>query len=109
MVLEILRSRLQLESASRKNTPRNRLALRIRMTIGFLLGVAAPAAVGAAITAIGTARIETAHPASGRLIEVTGGWLHVLELGATTAQDRLPVVLVHGASGNLEDMRVALG
>jgi pimeloyl-ACP methyl ester carboxylesterase len=79
------------------------------MTIFFLVGVAAFAAAGAAITAVGTARIEAAHPASGRLVEVSGGRLHVLELGAATAQDRLPVVLVHGASGNLEDMRLALG
>ena len=79
------------------------------MTIVFLLGVAASAAVGAAITAIGTARIEAAHPASGRLIEVTGGRLHVLELGAASVLDRWPVVLVHGASGNLEDMHLTLG
>jgi pimeloyl-ACP methyl ester carboxylesterase len=79
------------------------------MTIVFLLGVAASAAAGAAITAIGTARIEAAHPASGRLIEVTGGRLHVLELGAASVLDRWPVVLVHGASGNLEDMHLTLG
>jgi pimeloyl-ACP methyl ester carboxylesterase len=79
------------------------------MTTFFLLGVAPLVAARALITIVGTARIEAAHPASGRLIEVPGGRLHVVELGAATAQDRLPVVLVHGASGNLEDMRVALG
>jgi pimeloyl-ACP methyl ester carboxylesterase len=38
---------------------------------------------------------------------VTGGRLHVLELGNTA--DPVPVVLLHGASGNLQDMRLALG
>jgi pimeloyl-ACP methyl ester carboxylesterase len=51
-------------------------------------------------------RIERAHPAAGRLVEVDGGRLHLLELGPAAAP---PVVLLHGASGNLNDMRIALG
>ena len=39
---------------------------------------------------------------------VTGGRMHVLELGSSDGEE-LPVVLLHGASGNLEDMRLALG
>ena len=38
---------------------------------------------------------------------MTGGRLHVLELGP--ASDAPPVVLLHGASGNLADMRLTLG
>ncbi len=51
-------------------------------------------------------RIERAHPPAGRFVEVAGGRLHLLELGPADAP---PVVLLHGASGNLGDMRVALG
>ena len=60
----------------------------------------------AALTQFGTRRIERAHPPAGRFVEVAGGRLHLLELGPPDAP---PVVLLHGASGNLQDMRVALG
>ena len=60
----------------------------------------------AAVTFIGTWAIERANPPAGRFVEVEGGRLHVVELGAADAP---PVLLLHGASGNLADMRVALG
>jgi pimeloyl-ACP methyl ester carboxylesterase len=50
--------------------------------------------------------IEQAHPPAGRFVEVAGGRIHLVELGPAAAA---PVVLLHGASGNLEDMRLALG
>jgi hypothetical protein len=50
--------------------------------------------------------IEQAHPPAGRFVEVSGGRLHLVELGPANGA---PVVLFHGASGNLEDMRLALG
>jgi pimeloyl-ACP methyl ester carboxylesterase len=74
-----------------------------------LLIVAGILVTGAAVTVVESARIEAAHPASGRFVEVAGGRLHVLELGPVTPAGRPPVVLVHGASGNLEDQRLALG
>ena len=56
------------------------------------------------------ARIEAAHPAVGRFIEVEGGRLRVLELGPSSGREKkVPIVLVHGASGNLNDLRIALG
>jgi pimeloyl-ACP methyl ester carboxylesterase len=61
----------------------------------------------AALTMVGTRAIERAHPPSGRFITVDGTRLHVLELGPPG--NGLPVVLLHGASGTLEDMRLALG
>jgi len=81
------------------------------MIIFVVLTVAAILAAGAVVTAIATARIEAAHPAAGRFVAVAGGRLHVLELGppAGTADADWPVVLVHGASSNLEDMRLAIG
>src|SRR3954468_12675519 len=61
----------------------------------------------AALTAAGVVAIERRYPPAGRFLEVAGGRLHVLELG--TANDEPPVVLLHGASGNLQDMRLILG
>jgi pimeloyl-ACP methyl ester carboxylesterase len=60
----------------------------------------------AVFTAFGVKSIEAANPPSGRLVEVEGGRLHLVELGTAAAQ---PVVLLHGASTNLGDMRLALG
>jgi len=78
----------------------------MRMTI-IILAVAAAVLGGlAAFTALGVRRIEQAHPPAGRFVEVSGGRLHLLELGPADAP---PVVLLHGASGNVADMRVALG
>ena len=51
--------------------------------------------------------IERHYPPAGRFVEVDGGRLHVLELGAEN--DGVPIVLLHGASGNLQDMRLGLG
>lgn len=61
---------------------------------------------GAVITFIGVRLIERAHPPRGRFIDSGGLRQHVVELGA--AADT-PIVLIHGASCNLEDMRLALG
>jgi pimeloyl-ACP methyl ester carboxylesterase len=58
-------------------------------------------------TAVGALLIERQHPPAGRLVEVDGGRLHVLELGAQNMG--VPIVLLHGASGNLQDMRLGLG
>jgi len=78
------------------------------MILIIFAGAVLVALLLAAITAAGVLAIERAHPPSGRFVEVSGGRLHVLELG-TTAPDAPPIVLLHGASGNLEDMRAALG
>src|SRR5215468_12308414 len=79
-----------------------------RMIFLVILIVAVAIGTGAAISALATARIAAAHPAAGRFVDVTGGCLHVLELGPRVSEE-LPTVLVHGASGNLQDMRIALG
>jgi pimeloyl-ACP methyl ester carboxylesterase len=60
----------------------------------------------AIVTAIGTRMIDRANPPAGRFVDVDGGRLHIVELGDAAAP---PVVLLHGASGNLGDMRLALG
>jgi pimeloyl-ACP methyl ester carboxylesterase len=64
---------------------------------------------GVVLTVLEAARIEAAHPAAGRFVDVRGGRLHVLELRPSSREEQLPIVLVHGASGNLNDLRLALG
>ena len=67
-------------------------------------------AAGAVISFIGARLIERAHPRRGRLIDIGGLRQHVVELGADAgAQQSAPIVLIHGAGCNLEDMRLALG
>jgi len=73
--------------------------------------VAAFLCAGALITLLGTRLIEWAHPPRGRLVDI-GGWRqHVVELGegGDARTSGPPIVLLHGAGGNLEDMRLALG
>jgi pimeloyl-ACP methyl ester carboxylesterase len=67
-------------------------------------------AVLAAGSIVGARRIAQAHPPAGRFVEVGGGRLHVVDIDERTqpSDDDPPVVLLHGASGNLEDMRLAL-
>ena len=77
-----------------------RMILIVLATAAVVLGALALA------TAYGVHRIEQAHPPSGRFVDVAGGRLHVLELGPAGAP---AVLLLHGASGNLADMRIALG
>lgn len=65
----------------------------------------------AAASLRGVALLETAHPPSGEFVEIQGVRLHIVALGlarGATGADPA-VVLIHGASGNLEDMRLALG
>jgi len=65
----------------------------------------------AAITVVGELVIAHTYPPSGRFIDVNGHRLHIVELDARTepAAADPPVVLLHGASGNLCEMRIALG
>jgi pimeloyl-ACP methyl ester carboxylesterase len=73
-----------------------------------LIGVAVVLVVLAAITKAGVILIERSHAPAGRMVDVTGGRLHVVERGAQDAAS-LPLVLIHGASSNLESMRQPLG
>jgi pimeloyl-ACP methyl ester carboxylesterase len=73
----------------------------------MLTAVAVVLVVGALVTLAGSWLIGRAHPPRGRLIKVQGLRQHVVELGEKT--DAPPIVLVHGAGCNLEDMHLALG
>jgi pimeloyl-ACP methyl ester carboxylesterase len=63
----------------------------------------------AVFTAVGVWLIERAHRPAGVFVPVSGGRLHVVELGPPQGGHDPPVVLLHGASGNLEDQRLILG
>ena len=68
-------------------------------------------AAGAIVTFIGDVPIARAHPPRGRFIVIGGLRQHVVEAepDAQAAAAQVPIVLVHGAGCNLEDMRLAFG
>jgi pimeloyl-ACP methyl ester carboxylesterase len=65
-------------------------------------------AVLALITQAGVLALQRAYPAQGRMVEVAGAKLHVVEIGPRDAAGP-PVVMIHGASSNLQTMRQPLG
>src|SRR3979490_182062 len=73
-----------------------------------LIVVVAALAVLALITQAGVLALQRAYPAQGRMIEVAGAELHIVEMGPRDAAGP-PVVMIHGASSNLETMRQPLG
>jgi pimeloyl-ACP methyl ester carboxylesterase len=73
-----------------------------------ILAAAIVLAVMALITQAGVYALERMHPPVGEFIDVKGARLHIVEIGPTYAPG-LPIVLVHGASSNLEMMRYPLG
>jgi pimeloyl-ACP methyl ester carboxylesterase len=74
-----------------------------------LTAVAEIFAAGAVISLIGKLLIERAHPPRGRFIDIGGLRQHVVEIGTDAQDNAPPIVLIHGAGCNLEDMRLALG
>jgi len=70
--------------------------------------VVAGLAMLALITQAGVFMLERLYPAQGRQIDVTGAALNVVELGPRDAAGP-PILLLHGASSNLETLRKPLG
>jgi pimeloyl-ACP methyl ester carboxylesterase len=62
----------------------------------------------ALITQAGVVAVQRAFPPQGRMIEVAGAVLHVLDTGPRDAAPP-PIVMLHGASSNLEVMRQPVG
>jgi len=75
----------------------------------MLSGVAVVLVIGAVITRIGAVLIERAHMPRGRVVDVGGLRQHVVDTGTVAREQGTPIVLIHGAGCNLEDMRLALG
>ena len=79
------------------------------MTLALII-LAALLGAGALVTLAGSQLIARAHPLRGRRLEVAGLRQHVVEFGpGDGSAGELPLVLLHGAGCNLEDMRLALG
>jgi pimeloyl-ACP methyl ester carboxylesterase len=76
----------------------------------FMAVVVVVAALGilALVTQAGVLWVERVHPAPGAMVAVAGARLHVVELGPRDAAGP-PIVMLHGASSNLEAMRQPLG
>jgi pimeloyl-ACP methyl ester carboxylesterase len=62
----------------------------------------------ALMTQAGVIALQRDYPAQGEMVEVTGATLHVVDLGPRDAPGP-PIVLIHGASSNLQAMRQPLG
>jgi pimeloyl-ACP methyl ester carboxylesterase len=78
------------------------------MTI--LVIVVAVLCAGAVVTLIGARLIDRTHRPRGKFIDVGGFRQHVSDLaGSADTKGAPPVVLLHGAGANLEDMYLALG
>src|SRR4051812_4733503 len=73
----------------------------------FAVAVAA-LAVLALITQAGVLLVQRAYPAQGEMIAVSGAMLHVVDIGPRDAAGP-PIVMIHGASSNLQTMRRPLG
>jgi pimeloyl-ACP methyl ester carboxylesterase len=74
----------------------------------LLVVVVATLAILALITQAGVLALQRTYPAQGRMIEVAGAKLNVVDIGPRDAAGP-PVVMIHGASSNLEVMRRPLG
>jgi pimeloyl-ACP methyl ester carboxylesterase len=76
--------------------------------------VVAALAFLAMVTQAGVLRAQRAYPAQGRMVGVSGATLHVVDIGPRNAagpRDAAgpPIVMLHGASANLEVMRQPIG
>jgi len=65
--------------------------------------------VGVAHTFTYTKKWEKAHPPTGKFIIVNGYKVHYLDMNRVPDTDLAPIVLIHGASANFLDMKMALG
>ena len=70
--------------------------------------VVAALAILALITQIGVLALQHTYPAQGKVIEVAGASLNIVDIGPRDGAEP-PVVMIHGASSNLEIMRQPLG
>jgi pimeloyl-ACP methyl ester carboxylesterase len=65
-------------------------------------------AVLALVTQAGVVALQRAYPKQGETVEVAGASLNIVDIGPRDAAGP-PIVMIHGASSNLETMRQPLG
>jgi pimeloyl-ACP methyl ester carboxylesterase len=75
----------------------------VRIFSMILLSGVAALAVLALITQAGVFALQRIYPQQGKTIDVAGARLNVVDLGPRDAAP--PIVMIHGASANLESMR----
>ncbi|UCF54311.1 MAG: alpha/beta fold hydrolase, partial [Bradyrhizobium sp.] len=73
----------------------------------IVMSVVAALALLALVTQAGVLAVQRAFPPQGRMITVEGATLHVVEIGPRDSG--VPIVMLHGASSNLQAMRRPLG
>jgi pimeloyl-ACP methyl ester carboxylesterase len=78
----------------------------IRIPLMIVVIFATALLILALVTWGGVIALQRIYPARGVMIDVTGATLNVVDIGPRGGQ---PVVLIHGASSNLEAMRKPLG
>ena len=93
------------EPAQDRNSLVPKLTRKFQMISMIVL---AALAVLALITQAGVVVLQRSHPAQGRQVEVAGAKLNVVDIGPRDAAGP-PIVMIHGASSNLEAMRQQLG
>jgi pimeloyl-ACP methyl ester carboxylesterase len=75
-----------------------------------LIVIVAVLGAGAVVTLVGTIVIWRSHRPRGRFIDIGGFPQHVIEMAPhADARDAPPIVVLHGAGANLQDMHLALG
>jgi len=91
------------------NAGRSSLVQKIsRKSSMLVVIVVAALAVLVLVTQAGVFLSERDHPARGRMVNVAGATLHVIDIGPRDAAGP-PIVMLHGASSNLEVMRQPVG
>jgi pimeloyl-ACP methyl ester carboxylesterase len=73
----------------------------------IVISVVTALVVLALATEAGVFAVQRTFPPQGRMVEVNGATLHVVDIGPRDVG--LPIVMLHGASSNLEVMRRPLG
>ena len=58
----------------------------------------------ALLTQAGVAVVEKRYPAQGKAVDVTGASINVVDIGPREAREP-PLLLIHGASSNLEELQ----
>jgi pimeloyl-ACP methyl ester carboxylesterase len=82
---------------------------KIIRTLQMIVVIAVAAlAVLALVTQAGVFALQRAYPAQGETIAVAGATLNVVDIGPRDAPGP-PIVMIHGASSNLETLRQPLG
>jgi pimeloyl-ACP methyl ester carboxylesterase len=78
------------------------------LSLTIVVVIAATLAALALITQAGVFVLNRRRPAAGEIIGVAGARIHVADIGPRDGS-MTPVVMIHGASSNLETMRLPVG